>query len=78
VADKIAWLTDLLDRQEYVNFEDLWEQLPTRLERIATFLALLEMVRLQMMICLQSRQLGDIRLIRRRGAGEAPAGESAS
>ncbi len=78
VADKIAWLTDLLDRQDFVNFYDLWEGLPTRLERIATFLALLEMVRLQMVLCLQSKQMGDIRLVRRREAGETPAGESAS
>ena len=65
VADKIAWLTDLLDRQGFANFNELWEGLPTTLERIATFLALLEMVRLQMVVCLQSRQMGDIRLVRR-------------
>jgi segregation and condensation protein A len=65
VADKIAWLTDLLERQGFANFNELWEGLPTTLERIATFLALLEMVRLQMVVCLQSRQMGDIRLVRR-------------
>jgi segregation and condensation protein A len=76
VADKIAWLTDVLDRQGFANFSELWGGLPTRLERIATFLALLEMVRLQMIVCLQSREMGEIRLVRRQDVGTAPGAGS--
>jgi segregation and condensation protein A len=76
VADKMAWLTDLLERQGFANFGELWDGLPTRMERIATFLALLEMVRLQMVVCLQSRQMGEIRLVRRQDVAPAPPGES--
>ena len=36
------------------------------------------MVRLQMVVCLQSRQMGDIRLVRRQDVKEVPAEEGAS
>jgi segregation and condensation protein A len=73
VADKIAWLQDLVDRQGFASFDELILSLPTRIERIATFLAVLEMVRLQWIVCLQSRQLGEIRLVRRQDVPSAPA-----
>jgi len=67
VADKIAWLTEQLRLRPSVDLLDLLRDLPTRIDRIATFLAVLEMVRLRMIVAFQRRALGEIRI--GRGAG---------
>ena len=78
VADKIGWLTDLLEATPSLSLEELLLPLPTRMERIATFLAVLEMMRLQILLAFQLTPLGEIRLTRRPPrAGEPPAGEPA-
>ena len=69
VADKVGWLTDLLDRASSLDLLDLLRRLPNRIERIATFLAVLEMLRLRLIVAFQRRRLGEIR-IARRAAGE--------
>ena len=72
VAEKIAWLTDLLERESSANLGELLASLPSRLDRIATFLAVLEMMRLSLVIVFQRKLLGEIRLARRpREEGEA-------
>jgi segregation and condensation protein A len=68
VADKIGWLTDLLATRGSLDLIELLEDLPSRIERIATFLAVLEMVRLQMLIALQRKHLGEIRIALHRDA----------
>lgn len=68
VADKIAWLTDLLQERASVDVLELLAELPSRTERIATFLAILEMVRLQMIVLFQRVRLADIRIALRRDA----------
>jgi segregation and condensation protein A len=85
VAEKIAWLTDLLERRRSLDFLQLIQDLETNLDRIATFLAVLEMCRLQMIVIFQRKLLGEIRvaLAPERGAeepgenGTAPEGEPA-
>ena len=62
VAEKINWLVELLSTRRSLDFLSLLEDLPTRLDRIATFLALLEMSRLQMIVAFQRKPLGDIRI----------------
>jgi segregation and condensation protein A len=62
VADKIKWLRELLSERRSLDFLALLEDLPTRLDRIATFLALLEMSRLQMILAFQRKPLGEIRI----------------
>ena len=64
VAEKIHWLTDLLERRPSVDLPSLLADLPTRLDRIATFLAILEMMRLQLIVAFQRRALGEIRIAR--------------
>jgi segregation and condensation protein A len=64
VAEKIGWLTDLLDNRSSVGLLELLEDLPTRLDRIATFLALLEMMRLQLVSAYQRELFGEIRIAR--------------
>lgn len=70
VADKIGWLTDLLLDQPSLDLLDLLRGLSSRIERIATFLAVLEMLRLQLIVAFQTRRLGEIRVARRIVEGE--------
>jgi segregation and condensation protein A len=76
VAEKISWLTDLLERRSSVEFRSLLEDLPTRLDRIATFLALLEMVRLQLVLLFQRKAFGEIRIVRVEAEPEAQQGSA--
>lgn len=69
VADKIGWLTDLLEERGSVELLRLLAELPSTIERIATFLAVLEMIRLQMIVAFQRAHLDEIRVALR------PAGD---
>jgi segregation and condensation protein A len=62
IAEKITWLTDLLECRSSIELLTLLEDLPSRLERIATFLAVLEMIRLQLAVAFQRKSFGEIRL----------------
>jgi segregation and condensation protein A len=64
VADKISWLTDLLEERGTADFLELIAGMPTRLDRIATFLAVLEMVRLRLAVVFQRTPFGDMRIAR--------------
>ncbi|MGH9867716.1 MAG: segregation and condensation protein A [Candidatus Polarisedimenticolia bacterium] len=64
VADKMTWILDRLDRDAAVPFRDLISPLRTRDERIAAFLALLELIRLRLIAASQRRPVGEI-LLRR-------------
>jgi chromatin segregation and condensation protein Rec8/ScpA/Scc1 (kleisin family) len=70
VAEKINWLGELLERRGSVDLTSLMADLPSRLDRIATFLAILEMVRLQLIIAFQRKALGEIRIARIEARGE--------
>ncbi len=73
VADKIVWLTALLQERGAIDFLALIASLSNKTERIAAFLALLEMVRLQMIVFFQRALHGDIRVALRSDAPAAPA-----
>jgi segregation and condensation protein A len=76
VADKIAWLTDLIERRGSIDLLPLLEDLPTKLDRVAAFLALLEMIRLRLVVAFQRKLFGDIRLMRAPAtAPQAPGGD---
>lgn len=64
VADKIGWLTDLLEERPSLELLSLLQDLPTKLDRIATFLAVLEMMRLQLIVAFQRGVGGDVRIAR--------------
>jgi segregation and condensation protein A len=70
VADKIGWLTDLLRERTSLDLLEVIAGLSDRRERIATFLAVLEMVRLQMIVLFQRALYGDIRVALRHDAPE--------
>lgn len=70
VADKVVWLTELLQERGSVDLLELIAALPNRTERIASFLAVLEMVRMQVIVLFQRAREGDIRVALR---DDAPA-----
>jgi len=72
VADKIAWLSDLLRERVSLDLLEVIAGLSDRSERIATFLAVLEMVRLQMIVLFQRLHRGDIRVALRHDAPDLP------
>ena len=65
VAEKISWLTDLLEQRSSINLLQLIADLPTRLDQVATFLALLEMIRLRLVVAFQRKLFDEIRIARR-------------
>ena len=72
VADKIAWLTEILQERGSVDLLELIAGLANRTERIASFLAVLEMVRLQVIVLFQRATQGTIRVALRNDAPAAP------
>lgn len=62
VAEKIGWLTELLAARRSVELLLVLQEQPTRLDRIATFLAVLEMVRQNLLLVFQRRLLGEIQI----------------
>jgi segregation and condensation protein A len=70
VADKIHWLGELLERRRSIDLASLIVDLPTKLDRIATFLAILEMVRLQLIVAFQRKALGEIRIAKIETGGD--------
>lgn len=77
VADKIVWLTELLQSRGSADLLELLAGLPNRTERIASFLAVLEMVRLQIIVLFQRATQGAIRVALRNDApaAQVPAGD---
>ena len=78
VADKIAWLSDRLAEEGPADLLVLLEGLASRGERIATFLAVLEMTRLQMIVLFQRARQPGIRIALRDDGAPAPAGSESS
>jgi segregation and condensation protein A len=62
VTQKINDLMDLLQEKREVEFKSLLGPLKSKLERIVTFLALLELVRLRLVKAFQQGPFGEIRL----------------
>lgn len=77
VADKIVWLTEILQDRGSADLLELIANLPNRTERIASFLAVLEMVRLQIIVLFQRASQGTIRVALRNDAPAAPHVEEA-
>jgi segregation and condensation protein A len=48
LVDRLNWLVETLNQKRRISFGDLFEDLPDRLTCILTFLALLEVIRLQL------------------------------
>ncbi len=75
VADKIGWLSELLEGGRSLQLDEVFRTLPNRIERIATFLAVLEMLRLHLLVAFQRARLGEIRIALRADPIDDPAAE---
>jgi segregation and condensation protein A len=88
VSDRIGYIVALLRKKERVLFQDIFSVQPTRAEVIASFLAILELAKLQRISIMQEKTYGDIYLSRLFAKdevfeinstefveGDAPAGE---
>jgi len=62
VADKIREIRELLQHSEVVGFFDLFPPGSTRMEVVATFLAMLELIRLKTILAFQRRLFAPIEL----------------
>jgi segregation and condensation protein A len=75
VSQKIEYLNELTTATERVKFSTLFEAATSRSEVVCTFLALLELIRMKKLLCVQSEDFGDIDITR---APEQPIGTAAS
>ena len=73
IAEKIAWLTKVLHERRSIDLLELLAELPTRLDRIATFLAVLEMTRMSVILLFQRKLFGEIRVALRPETREGQA-----
>ena len=74
VADKIEMLMDRFQPGQSIPFENLFDEATTKAEVIVTFLAVLELMKMNQFIIRQNSILGEIQ-IERRVAGSSTAAE---
>jgi segregation and condensation protein A len=71
VSQKIEYVNELILTRERVKFSELFEQATSRSEVVCTFLAVLELIRMKKLLCMQSEDFGDIDITK------APEGHAA-
>jgi segregation and condensation protein A len=64
VADKIGFVREIFMRERRRMFADLFEGTASRTEVVVTFLAILELIRLRFIAARQTRQFGEIEIVR--------------
>jgi segregation and condensation protein A len=75
VADKIELLLHRLQPGQSIQFEQIFQQATTKTEVIVTFLAILELMKMNQFVIRQNHILGEIEVERRMvGAGAASGG----
>ena len=65
VEEKIDFLEHRLNTGEQIRFDELFSEFASKLERIVTFLAILELIRLQRIVAVQSGHFDSIYLVKR-------------
>jgi segregation and condensation protein A len=73
VSEKIEALAKLIAEKAAVKFSDLFHAATSRSEVVCTFLALLELIRLKQVLCVQSEDFGTIEITKAPAAPVAPA-----
>lgn len=71
MSDRVRWVLDRLDALQGATLRRLFQEIPTRSQRILTFLAILEMARFQMVEITQAGHLDDVQLYARVRSTEA-------
>jgi len=64
VSEKIEFLVKLTTEKASVKFSELFSGATSRAEVVCTFLALLELIRLRQLVCVQSSDFGEIEITR--------------
>jgi segregation and condensation protein A len=72
VSEKIEFLAKLITEKASLKFSDLFSAATSRSEVVCTFLALLELIRLKQLICVQSEDFGTIEITKAANAPIAP------
>ena len=62
VSEKIEMMVKMITERPVVKFEELFSTATSRPEIVCTFLALLELIRLKQLVCLQSEDFGTIEI----------------
>jgi segregation and condensation protein A len=75
VSEKIEHLMQVTSHKPSVNFSELFEGVTSRSEVVVTFLALLELIRLKQLLCLQQEAFGEIEIRRAPAPSIEPAPE---
>jgi segregation and condensation protein A len=75
VSEKIEFLIKLTAEKASVTFSELFSGATSRAEVVCTFLALLELIRLRQLVCLQEADFGEIEITR--APAPLPAPEAA-
>lgn len=68
VSEKIEYVVRVLSTREHVRFSELFEDATSRSEVVCTFLALLELIRLKQLVCVQAADFGEIEITKRPAA----------
>ena len=72
VSQKIELIRKLIEEKEDVLFTELFEDAESRQEVVVTFLAVLELVKLKVLVCVQGERFGQIELAQRTEADDLP------
>lgn len=81
VSEKIESIVRVLATRESIRFSELFEDATSRSEVVCTFLALLELIRLKQLVCLQPAEFAEIEIRRAatfNSATPVPASEPAA
>jgi segregation and condensation protein A len=73
VSEKIEFLNKLTAEKAAVKFSELFTDATSRAEVVCTFLALLELIRLKQLVCLQAADFGEIEITRAPAPAPPPA-----
>jgi segregation and condensation protein A len=72
VSEKIEFLLKLIAEKPSVKFSELFDTATSRSEVVCTFLALLELIRLKQLLCVQAEDFGTIEITKAAPAQTAP------
>ena len=81
VSEKIEFILKIIAERGAVKFSELFESAASRAEVVCTFLALLELIRLKQLVCVQPEAFGEIEICRAQTAppvADSGAGDSRS
>lgn len=71
VADKIAFLTNILKENKEINFFSLFDETYSKLEVITVFMAILELLKFQKIEVIQKERYADILIKRKESTDES-------